>query len=345
MDTSSVGFQLFLAAVAAVLGALASNYLLPGRPSRSSYDFSGSTFQQVGQVSIGDTHLRVTQDNRVFISAAAAGAIAGPDDRREERRARKERDRLEKRLRQLERRSGPAAKKGGSDPLETAILVGIGILVAVSIVVWVYARHIEVITTVVRLCATVALAFVLGALVTVAARKVRLDRWLEVQITANAVLAGLAIFALNWLTDPPATSDRAGFQALLDSAGDVGPGDLFGRFGAGVVLGIFFQILGLALLLTSLVLVLAHTTVIYAIAGLAVRVRANPGHRPGWLRRRILARGHRPTKLWWLAVATSVASLVLVAGVLGRFAPRTDEVPIPAPSPISSSGTVASVPG
>ena len=149
MDTSSVGFQIAIVLFAALAGAVAQNYLLPGkRTSKSNFDLSHATFKK-SKVVIGDTTLNVRQDNRVYVTIDAATRIASETSADEDDAARRRRKEAahRKRLKELETAGRPKKDENENDLVILAMygLLGLGVI---AVAATFYVKYRNVVATI-----------------------------------------------------------------------------------------------------------------------------------------------------------------------------------------------------
>lgn len=357
MDAWGNVVQIISALVGAVAGWLLSYYFPSngrriGTPENGNILISRSTVR--GDVNVGNTKV-LLHDNRVYLSASGASEIAkksdDPLDTSAERvRERRERELREERRHQEELRSlrdgatsnirSDAPKTHNSDTLTTIFLW----VVALVGIAWVYLAIRDALTFWVGLVASFALAFALTALAGAAIRSVKLSWGLKSQAVVNAILAAGALLSLNWLSDPPFVSDSAAYKELL-GGGEMPLAELakmaFSPEGWPLFSALLFQILGVTAVVIGLILILAHTVSMLAISGLAVRLRQDNSHAPGWLRRFLMTLLGGPTRSFAAAAIVTVIGLACMAGVIGTLVQQSQAsfvdtvlpvVPAPPPS-------------
>ena len=328
LDTSTVGFQVGLAVFAAASGAVFCNYLLPGKKEQATkYDLRGALLTDIGEVRVGDTHLEVTNDNRVYINASAARAIASasPEPMDSDHNIARDRDRREREREHQRRLKEIRAASGSSDDpwnfwigAFAAFIVG---AVVISGIVLFYLRYLRTITTASELLATAVLFFTLSAAVTAALRKVKLDRWLKTQLTINLLLGVAALYSVRWLSDPLAAPDRRGFDHLLSAAGKLSWPALY-HSDWNLIFAVVYQIFGLAFLMLSLFFIAAHALTIFGIADVAARTRADSTYVSGRVQQRLMQLFGGPRRCWWTAFFITVISLTLLTGLASTYTIR-----------------------
>jgi hypothetical protein len=341
LQTSDILWQSGIALFGAVAGALTAQ-ALPGKKSNvgAKYDLRGASFEANENVTIGDVNLNITKDDRVYITAKTASAIAKQPDASgsiSDREALREQRRQEERLRRLEeelrrqKKSNSEGSNGDSD--ELGIWIG-GLILAfvlVAGVVLLYLKYREDITLAVALLAIFALTFALSALGTTAIQRVKLGGLLRVQVAANVALTVAAVYSLNWLVNPPSSTNRADFMRLLESAKTFNLVAFVQNTDSNLIFAVFYQIIGLVLLTASLCLVFIHSVMVYAISGLAVRTRADNNYEAGLTRRRIMGLLGGPTTCWLIAIVISAFSFFFLTGFASSYVQRLNDA--------STSGT------
>ena len=273
MDTSSASFQILVALGSALFGAILEWLFTRGSESnQTTADFTGATIDN-SDVNVGGTHLTVNNDNRVNISFSDVSNIVHHDAVQEEERNRRRRREEEAHERRLARIRRDEAEDPGTD-WSTVILIGVVSLVALAFLLTAYLKYRDVILTAAALVATSALFFVLGALISMMLHRVRLDWRLTLQIVFNLALGTSALISLRWLSSaPPYLEDPEAFQALLDTAPTVSVPDLMSPEQQPILIVVTYQILGLVLLLTGVVLIILHSVKVLSVVGLVVKVR------------------------------------------------------------------------
>jgi len=262
-----------------------------------------SDFSHNDHVTIGETRLAVRNDNRVFINSGAAQSLARPEPATISDAER----RLERENRALRQRH----QSSDEDSPWVVILVGFFIVI---LVVAGYLRFRDTINFVSTATAAFLLAFILSAVVFAAVRRVVLDAWLKLQVGTNLLLGVVVLVGIQWLSRPRFASDDDRFQELLVAGRTASISSLLEDFGMEWILFVAYQLLGLALLLASMTLILLHTTKVYTIIGLAVRVQANPSHVAGRPTRWLLNMLGTPRLCWFFGFFLTAISLLLISG-------------------------------
>lgn len=364
MDTASSVFQITLMVVASVLGALMSNYLLPGK-KKSGDDGSTITVGDIhsggGDVTVGDTVLHLTADNRVSITVDAATAMAQNPAPSEIEQEQRERERLRREFEAYKSQQAKTAATTSSgsqspgDEIAQVLLIGGGVLVgfvaAVVAIVIAYLQYRAAITTSVQLIGGVALAFTLSAVVTASLQKVKLSKWLQAEVIFGIIATCILLYALRWLSNPVSVSDRAVFDRMINqTAPDWSQYEELFRSALhddpGPYFVVFYQIMGVVLLTVALIAALVHTVTIYATIVAATRARRDPSYAYSVtpLHRWFMRLGGGATRSFFIMIGMTVLSLLLMSGLadsysnsiaetLSQVSHQNTKPTLPSPSP------------
>ncbi|GAB3137640.1 hypothetical protein [Marisediminicola antarctica] len=362
MDASDFLLQLTIAIIGALFGALFAR-VLPGAkasPSGSSIKIRGNTF--LGDVRIGDTTLKVSNDNRVIIGAADASTISKqvryntPEkdaEREENLRLQHQRKAEERRQKEREKahqdelariRGDKPASNTGDDWFWPKVIAA-GIVVALVVTGYVLFR--EQVILVITWIASFALGFSISAVLYTALRRVVLRGWLTFQLLFNIVLAFGLMLSLNWLSTPAAGANQAAYQAILNAGGidlvELVTG-LLDSERRGPYATLILQVAGFFPLVLSLGFVICHAVSVFAIARYAVLVRKDPDYVASRPQRVAMKLFRGPNFPFWAAMILAALAFLLVSGYVSEFiqwVSRNNEdrigelfTPTPTPPPV-----------
>lgn len=245
----------------------------------------------------------------------ASTSTAAMDDAKRKRQD--ERDH-QRRVREIDAAAKRQSGDSGTDPAWGYMLIGI---VALASILTAYLRYRQTITVVVSLFCTAALCFLLSALASLIARRVRVSGWLRVQLIINVILTIVALYATRWLSNPLLVTNRSEFERILLRTRTVSVGDMIsGGVSSDVISGITYQIVGLIFLALSTFLIFCHTIITYTVCSVAVLEKVQPTYQPNKLRRAVMQLFGGPTRCWWAAFFVTIVSLCLIAGLGSRLA-------------------------
>lgn len=307
--------EVLIAAIGAALGAAFQTMVSAGGPKYHVEDVKAKK----GTIHVGDETIKVTNDNRVFIDAAALSGIAKSgahadtehlrlELERERKRSDDEKRSLERRLRQME------AQKNNNDGSETAWLQIGAVLLGGLLFIWLYLQYRPYITSIVSSLAVLAISFSMAALLSMIVRSVRLGWAVGVQLALNIVFSLASLLGLTWLDTPLAGGDLTDRDRLLtEHAPPIS--ELVDEYDFELLVAVGYQGAGAVLLSLSLALIFLHVLIVWATIGYAVRVRLKGPHPPSRFRRWVMTQFRGPHRIWWTAIAVTLLALLLTSGL------------------------------
>jgi hypothetical protein len=306
MDVSDALGQVGIAALGAVFGTLFP-LMLPKKDAIPNYDIHGNQFEG-GTVVIGDTVLEVKIDKRVFITAKAVQTLASGSEEARERKT----TRPPKEVKRLGKTG--EGSRGEDDVVEDIVKYVLFPLCGICLVVVGYLRVREEVSALALSLGIFCLAFIFSAVISASVSRVVLDCPLKGQLAGNLILGALALIGISWLSSPPVSDRKDAFDRLLQDSHSATVTSLLTDYGADMVLFVAYQILGLAVLVAGLGFALLHTAKVYAVIGLAVRMRADPQFTSGRGRNWLMQVYGSPAACWVAGLITTLLALGLTSG-------------------------------